>query len=160
MGNKAAENEEILKMIGAGLLNVNNAPTQRLDVFTPGIYVRNLRMAANSVYLTEKHNTTHPYFLMHGKIHVWSEEKGWQLLQGPRMGITVPGTQRLFRTYDTEVIWATVHPTTIYPEDDTPEAHNKAVQLITDQIIQKVENPYLHKRAGKTLNSKKREGML
>lgn len=146
MGEKALENEELLKMIAAELLKVNNAPTSRLDVFIPGLYIRNLRMAEDSVFVTEKHNSTHPYFLMGGKIHVWTEGKGWQLMVAPRMGITVPGTQRLFRTYDKEVIWATVHPTDILPEDDSPEAHEKAVQLITDRIIMKVDNPYIETR--------------
>ncbi len=129
------EYKEVLEKIGSAMLEVNNPPQlHRLDIFTPGLYTRHLRLPADCVFLTERHKSLHQFFVMYGKIHVWSEQLGWQLLEAPNVGITIPGIQRLFRTY-TEVVWATAHPTDIYPVDGSKEAYKEAVSKITDQII-------------------------
>lgn len=132
---KSITNDELLKLIASEMLKVEEAPTKRLDIFTPGLYTRHLRMPANSVFVTEKHNSVHQYFVMYGEIHVWDEKNGWKLIHAPYTGVTYPGTQRLFRTYDENVIWVTAHPTDIFPEDNSTEAHEAAVEKITNKII-------------------------
>lgn len=149
MDEKTLRNQEAIRMLAGQMSLMPQPPTQRLDVFTPGIYIRNLRMPATytdengvilqSCFVTEKHLSEHPYNIMSGKLKVWTSETGtWQVLKAPGFGITKPGTQRLF-IIEEEVLWQTIHATTIYPENDTAEAHEKAVRLITDLIIEKVD---------------------
>jgi len=113
--------------------------------FTPGLYIREIFMPAGengTVVTSLVHNTTHPFFVLQGKVTVISENGGEQEIEAPYSGITTPGTRRFLYVQE-DCIWVTVHQTEIKPLDDTPEEIEKAVQLICDQILLKYDNPLL-----------------
>ena len=81
--------------------------------FTPEIYTRKIFMPAGSIVVSLKHKTTHPFFILKGKVAVLKESKdgGFEkeaLYVAGDMGITKPQTKRfLYNIEDT--IWVTCH---------------------------------------------------
>ena len=81
--------------------------------FPPGLYVRKIFMPANSIVVSMKHKTTHPFFILKGKVAVLKESinGGFEqeaLYVGGDMGITKPNTKRfLYNIEDTT--WVTCH---------------------------------------------------
>ena len=77
--------------------------------FGEGTYVRKITMPAGSLYLSQIHKITHPYFVMKGEVTVISDE-GVVKITAPYHGMTKPGTQRILYIHE-ECVWITVHPT-------------------------------------------------
>ena len=81
--------------------------------FTPEIYTRKIFMPAGSLVVSLKHKTTHPFFILKGKVAVLKESKdgGFEveaLYSAGDMGVTTPGTKRfLYNAEDT--VWVTCH---------------------------------------------------
>lgn len=76
--------------------------------FTPGIYVRELRLPAGVAVVTMVHKTEHPYVVSAGKLLVWTKEAGVVQITAPYCGITKPGTCRLAVTLE-PTVWTTFH---------------------------------------------------
>lgn len=110
--------------------------------FLPGIYIREIMMAAGSLVTSMIHKTTHAYFVLQGKVSVISENFGEQYIEAPFTGTTFPNTRRVLYIHE-NCVWITVHPTSIQPRDESPEALLEAVALIEDEILEKRENPLL-----------------
>lgn len=116
--------------------------------FLPGIYIREIFMpekdenGLQNVVTSMIHNTTHAYFVLQGKVSVFTEEGGVQVITAPYKGTTTPGTRRVLLIHE-DCIWITVHPTSIQPLDNSEKEVMKAVEKITDEIIDKRENPLL-----------------
>lgn len=77
--------------------------------FINGLYVRMVRLPAGMTFTTKIHKKKHPFFLMSGRCRVVTAE-GFEILEGPMMGVTEPGTKRLMHIEE-EVVWYTVHRT-------------------------------------------------
>jgi hypothetical protein len=73
-----------------------------------GLYLRQIRMPAGMIIVTEIHRTEHPYYILAGRAKVWMRESGWQVIQAPYRGITKPGARRVL-IIEEECIWETVH---------------------------------------------------
>ena len=100
--------------------------------FTPGLYIREIRMPAGAVITSSIHNTEHPYVVSQGRCLVYREETGqWEAIQAPHSGITKPGTRR-FLIIVTDTVWTTFHVT-----DKTDVAD------IESEIMVPYENPLL-----------------
>lgn len=115
--------------------------------FLPGMYMREIFMPSEvngkqNVVTSMIHNTTHAYFILKGKISVFTEERGVQMLEAPYISTTIPGTRHVLLIHE-NCIWVTVHPTLIQPKDSSEKETMEAVQKITDEIIDKRENPLL-----------------
>lgn len=110
--------------------------------FVPGMYIREIFMPKDAVVTSLIHKTTHPFFILQGKVSVFSENDGTQQLEAPYSGITTPGTRRVLKIHE-NTIWVTCHPTDIQPTDDSEEAIQEAVDKITDEIIEKHINEFL-----------------
>lgn len=77
--------------------------------FVDGAYVREIFLPKGMFFVTKIHKKTHPYFIMKGKVSVFTED-GTVHLEGPFHGITKAGTKRLIYTHE-DTIWITVHVT-------------------------------------------------
>lgn len=77
--------------------------------FGEGTYIRKITMPAGSLYLSQIHKITHPFFVMEGEATVISDE-GVVKITAPYHGMTKPGTQRILYIHE-ECVWITVHPT-------------------------------------------------
>lgn len=118
--------------------------------FVPGMYIREIFMPASELPLmtivtSAVHNTEHPYFILKGKVAVFSENFGEQILEAGFHGITTPNTRRVLRIIE-DTIWVTCHPTDIIPENNSEEAIEEAVKKILDNIIDKKINPIINGR--------------
>lgn len=78
--------------------------------FTPGMYIRQIHIPANTFVISEIHKTEHPFVISQGIAKVWTDELGAQFLYAPHTGITKPLTRRMLLTI-TDVIWTTFHAT-------------------------------------------------
>lgn len=100
---------------------------------TPGLYTREIFMPAGSWIVSMIHRLEHPYFIMYGRVSVYSEKDGVEILEAPYRGITQPGTRRILYCH-TDVIWATCH---VCGDEET-------IDEIGDRILEKHENLLLH----------------
>jgi hypothetical protein len=116
-------------------LEIGNAPQVECPLehfFTPEIYTRKILMPAGTIVVSLKHKTTHPFFILKGKVAVLKiTSDGFfereALYVAGDMGITRPGTKRfLYNIEDT--IWVTCHSNPENIEDP-------------DQIVLKLSEP-------------------
>lgn len=110
--------------------------------FTPGLYIRKIFMPKGSMITSLIHKTEHPYFVLSGKVEVFTESDGIVMIEAPYSGITKPDTRRVLRIIE-DTVWVTVHQTDISPDSDDAQDIQKAVDLIRDDIIDKRVNPLL-----------------
>lgn len=89
-----------------GVLGKNPFPLEH--TFGEGTYIRKLFVPAGALTVTAIHSITHPFFLMQGRISVYSQE-GVTHHEAPYNGITLAGTKRIIY-HHTDVIFITVHP--------------------------------------------------
>jgi hypothetical protein len=108
--------------------------------FPPGLYVRKIFMPAGTYVVTMKHKTTHPFFILKGKVAVLKESPngGFEteaLYCGGDMGITKPDTKRfLFNIEDTT--WVTCH--------SNPENIEDPDEIVLN-IAERTDNPLIDK---------------
>jgi len=111
--------------------------------FPPGLYVRKIFMPAGSMVVSMKHKTTHPFFILKGKVAVLKEaiDGGFEtesLYSGGDMGITKPNTKRfLYNIEDTT--WVTCHSNPENIED--PDEIVLNISERTDNPLIDVEDP-------------------
>lgn len=88
-------------------------PDMTSHFFQPdlGLYARRMEAPAGAIIVTKIHLSEHPFIVTKGRFLVMNEANGEEAeLVAPCVGITKPGTRRLFIILeDTE--WITIHPT-------------------------------------------------
>lgn len=99
--------------------------------FTPGLYIREIRIPAGTLLTSAMHRTEHPFVLSMGTIRVYSENEGPVIYSAPHTGITKPGTRRALFA-ETDCVWTTFHAT---EETD--------VEKICETILDPQSNPLL-----------------
>ena len=110
------------------MMNLPAAECPVVHSFTPGLYTREIFMPAGATVVSKIHKTEHPFVVSMGKVAVFIDGQGWQVITAPHRGITKPGTRRVaFILEDT--IWTTFHPTTLTDVDEIEaaiiEPHNE-----------------------------------
>lgn len=124
--------------VEADLANYPSVDLPLEHFFPPGLYVRKIFMPANTYVVSMKHKTTHPFFILKGKVAVLKESIDGGLEQealyaGGDMGITRPNTKRfLFNIEDTT--WVTCHANAENIEDPDEIVLN---------ISERTENPLI-----------------
>ena len=78
--------------------------------FTPGLYTRQILIPRGTFLTSKIHKTQHPFIISVGKITVFTETEGEQLLEAPYMGITQPHTRRVLYAHE-DTVWTTFHAT-------------------------------------------------
>lgn len=85
--------------------------------FTPGMYIRTLRVPKGALVVGKIHRTEHPFAVTRGRCTVWDAQNGMLEICAGHIGVTKPGARRvLYAHEDTE--WTTFHAT----DKTTPEA--------------------------------------
>lgn len=115
--------------------------------FIPGFYIREIFMPKGvegkvNLITSRVHNTFHPFFVLKGKVAVYSDNDGEIVIEAPYSGITTPDTRRVLKIIE-DTVWVTVHATDIVPKDDSVEAIEYAANEVAEQILAKHENPLL-----------------
>lgn len=131
--------DELEAMMLAGFISVDCPVTH---LFAPGMYIRTIKMKKGMTITSLIHKTIHPYFIMQGKVAVFSEVGGGEIIKAPYNAITYCGTRRILKILE-ETIWSTVHLTNVQPKDESDEAINEAVDKIYQEIIEVHKNEFL-----------------
>jgi hypothetical protein len=102
--------------------------------FGDGLYVREIFMPAGSKVTSKIHKRRHPYFVMKGRVRVWIDGIGWQMIEAPHFGWTEPGTRRVLDVIE-GTFWITVHDN---PTDtqDLWEIEQRIIEPHTNHLIQ------------------------
>lgn len=103
--------------------------------FGDQLYLREIFMPKDSKITSRIHKKRHPFFVMKGKVRVWVDGRGWQLIEAPYFGWTEPGTRRVLDVLE-DTFWITCHAN----PDDTED-----LEIIEERIIEKHDNPLLKK---------------
>lgn len=101
--------------------------------FGDQLYVREIFIPSGSKVTSKIHKKKHPFFVMKGKVKVWTDERGWQLIEAPYFGWTTPGTRRVLDVLE-DVFWITCHAN----PDDTED-----LEIIEQRIIETHDNPLI-----------------
>jgi hypothetical protein len=99
--------------------------------FAPGLYVRAIFNPAGSLITTKVHKTTHPFFVLQGRVSVYVPGGEVEHITAPHMGVTLAGTRRVIFVHE-DTVWVTVHPN---PDDGTDLA------AIEERLIERRELP-------------------
>lgn len=121
--------------------------------FTPGMYVREIIMYKDSLVTSQVHDTTHPFFVLAGKVVVYSGNDGEQYIEAPYSGTTTPGTRRVLKIEE-DTIWITVHPLP-WIKGDENELNEKEKMELVDKIESMILIPYENKLLGGRLKNNK-----
>lgn len=119
-----------LNQIESVIKSLPQADIPIIHRFTPGLYIREMRMPATALAISKIHKSTHPFVISRGRVTIWTENEGRLEVEAPYTGITRPGTRRLIYAH-TDVVWTTFHPT-----DETDP------QVVEDEIIYKHHVPF------------------
>lgn len=111
-------------------------------IFTPGLYSRTIAMPITGLITSLYHKEEHQYVVSQGRALVKIGEDEWQEISAPFRGVTLAGTRRVLYILE-DCIWTTFHATNIYPKDDSTESFLEAVDLVENQIFDKIKNPLL-----------------
>jgi len=98
--------------------------------FTPGMYIREIRVPAGTIFTSKIHKTEHPWVISAGVTSIWIDGKGWQVFRAPYTGITQPGTRRIFLVHQ-DLVWTTFHATTL---TDPEEIESVIIEPHTDHL--------------------------
>jgi hypothetical protein len=79
------------------------------NIFTPGIYARQVFIPAGVALVTREHLVEHPFVISAGIVEVEDEKGNREILRAPHTGITKPGTRRKLVAHESTV-WTTFHP--------------------------------------------------
>jgi len=76
--------------------------------FPPGVYCREIHIAAGSVITGKIHRFAHFNFISKGRVTVLTKD-GLETLEAPHSMVSSAGTKRALYAH-TDVIWTTIHP--------------------------------------------------
>lgn len=97
--------------------------------FAGGMYIREIFLPKNMLFVTKIHKKEHPFFLQKGKVSVLTED-GIVHFKAPYNGVTKAGTQRLIITHE-DTVWITVHVT---KETDLAKIEDEVIAKTFDEV--------------------------
>jgi hypothetical protein len=110
--------------------------------FTPGMYSRTIFMPKDTLITSLIHKTEHQFVVSGGSAFVKINEKEWQRIEAPFVGVTKPGTRRVL-VIESDCTFTTFHPTDIQPADNSQESILEAVKKVESVIIEPHVNEHL-----------------
>lgn len=102
--------------------------------FGDGLYIREYTGLKGTLAISKLHKTTHPYFVMVGKVSVLTEE-GTVVITAPYNGITKAGTKRILYFHE-DTLWITVHAT---EETDLKKIEEVVIAKDYDELPESVK---------------------
>lgn len=102
-----------------------------------GVYCRTIFMPAGTLLTSKIHKTQHQYFILRGKVSVWTEFEGWVTLEAPHHGTTEPNTRRVLYIHE-DTTWTTCHPT---DETDVAKIEADIIESRREHIAGLVQPP-------------------
>ena len=122
---------ELLNDLEVALSKLPRVELPVTHAFTPGMYIREIKIPAGTMLTSMTHKTEHPFVISEGAIKVTSDNEGSVIYEAPHTGITQPNTRRALHAL-TDVVWTTFHATT---ETD--------VEKICEEILEPLNTNHL-----------------
>lgn len=94
--------------MASGLPGVHGGP-EPLNLFTPGVYFRQVVLPAGDVIVSKRHAKEHICTVSKGSATVFTED-GVTLIVGPHSFVSPAGAKRVLLVHE-EITWATAHRT-------------------------------------------------
>lgn len=97
--------------------------------FADGVYARTMRVPAGVALVGKLHKTRHLWFLMSGKVTVYTEF-GLKTYEAPAMIVSEPGEKRVIVAH-TDVVWTNIHATN---ETDPEKIEREVISPTYDDL--------------------------
>lgn len=97
--------------IARELAKLPQTPAPVTHRFAPGVYLREIFMAADSIVIGRIHKTEHFNILLQGACRIVHDDGRHEELRAPMSFISRAGVQKVLYVIE-DTIWQTVHPTT------------------------------------------------
>lgn len=160
---------ELEKNIDIKIDEFENAIMQNLELveaplshnFFPGIYTREVFIPKGHVATSMTHRTEHPFFVLKGKVSVYSGNDGELILSAPYFGRTTANTRRAVYVHE-DCRWLTIHPFDFITGDENnwnEEAKAKLIEriekILLEPHINSVSGTDIHEDYMKIINDRK-----
>ena len=128
------ENNDIEGIYGDGKSLVNNEEFPITNSFTDGLYMRQMKMKADTVVISAMHHTNHFWFLLSGKVLVQAADEIVEHV-APCWSYSIKGTKRLIRCIE-DCVWINViaNPTDI---KDMKQVENNFFSMTLEEYNKK-----------------------
>lgn len=101
-----------------------------INLFTPGMYTRQIFMPADTVIISKVHKTTHTYNISSGSAAVYNQADSFLgVVEAPYLGVTIGGTRRLLHIIS-DCTWATNHPLPYITGEENDWDEERKAQLM------------------------------
>ena len=104
--NVFIDNNDIEGVYGDGKSLVNNEAFPITNSFTDGLYMRQMKMKADTVVISAIHHTNHFWFLLSGKVVVQADDETVEHV-APCWSYSVKGTKRLIKCVE-DCVWINI----------------------------------------------------
>ena len=130
-GELVKPKSELLDDLEVALAKLPRVEMEVTHRFTPGMYIREIKIPAETMLTSMEHKTEHPFVVSQGAIMLTSDTEGSVVYEAPYTGITKPGTRRALHAL-TDVVWTTFHAT-----DETD------VEKICEEILERKDTSHI-----------------
>lgn len=101
---------EKVRALAVRMLRRNPVEAPVFNHFSPGLYLREIRMAAGSVVVGKIHKTEHFNILVQGACVIVHDDFTREELRAPMVFVSKPGVQKVLYILE-DMIWMTTHVT-------------------------------------------------
>lgn len=140
---------DLIDQLEAEMIHYEPVDCPLYHKFTNGLYSRTIFMPTDTLITSLIHKTEHQFFVLKGVAWVKVNEKDWNRIEAPFVGVTNPGTRRVLYIEE-GCLWTTAHPTNISPTEDSEEALSEAAEKVIDMITEPHVNKYI---GGRIINN-------
>lgn len=144
--NISTEMNDRLDQLEAEMRSLPQVKRELNHWFFPGLYLRQLRMQKDTMWMSRIHDTEHPFVITQGSAYVKENDGPWQYLQAPYFGKTMPGTRRVLIIPEM-CVWTTTHVLSFVTGEEnnlSEKEKNEFAEKIMDTITEKHSNPYVN----------------
>jgi hypothetical protein len=117
---KRSKFKPVIDLLEIGLEKLDKYFPEEAPVFhkfTPGMYIREIHIPADTIFTSATHKTQHPFVISKGVCDICNEVGEVQRLSAPHTGITMPGTRRIFMVHK-DLVLTTFHATNLTDPDE------------------------------------------
>lgn len=126
--------DDILDFIEVKMIEMcDTVDREARERMTPNLYTREFRALKGDLLTSLKHKTEHQFIISKGSCAVFTDGKGWEFMEAPFHGHTMPGTRRLLYIFE-DIIWTTFHP--------VPD--NTSIDDVRSLLIDERDNRFLN----------------
>jgi len=126
---------QAIDCIAHELAGLPQRPAPVTHRFAPGVYLREIFMAADSVVIGRIHKTEHFNIILQGACLIVHDDGTREELRAPMTFVSKAGVQKVLYVLE-DTIWQTVHPTN---ETDFDKLDHMLVEPVPPELLEKLK---------------------